>query len=114
MAQISYIKYTDILEARRYDAEYFKPEYLEIAKKLQKLDSISFENLLGNKNVFSGPFGSTLKSESYQNYGIPFIRISDIQDIFIEHNNLVYISEEESKRLDSTTLNPDDIVLSKI
>lgn len=36
MAQISIIKYKDILEARRFDAEYFKPEYLEIEKKLKK------------------------------------------------------------------------------
>ena len=27
MPQISYIKYADVKEAHRYDAEYFRPEY---------------------------------------------------------------------------------------
>ena len=82
--QISIIKKSDVREARRFDAEFFKPEYLEIEEKLRKIKSEKFENVLGKNNVFSGPFGSTLKSESYQKSGIPFIRISDIQDIFIE------------------------------
>ena len=114
MPPISIIKKSDMDQAKRFDAEYFKPEYLEIEKKLTSLDSIPLKNLLGNNNIFSGPFGSTLKSENYQDFGIPFIRISNIQDIFIQKNNLVYISENESKRLETTTLDIDDIVLSKI
>lgn len=44
MPQISYIKYTDILKARRYNAEYFKPEYLEIEKTLQNKKFIYFDD----------------------------------------------------------------------
>ena len=36
MPQISIIKKSDIQEARRFDAEYFKPEYLEIEKEAGK------------------------------------------------------------------------------
>ncbi len=114
MAQISTIQKSDITEAGRLDAEYFKPEYLEIEEKLKFKQYSTLESVLGNKNIFSGPFGSALKSDSYQKSGIPFIRISDIQGIFIKKEGLVYISENESKRLNSTTLNIDDIVLSKI
>ena len=66
------------------------------------------------EKIFSGPFGSTLKSESYQTLGIPFIRIGDIADIFVEKESLVYISPEENKRIFSTHLNIGDIVFSKI
>jgi restriction endonuclease S subunit len=114
MAQISLIKKSDIENAERFDAEYFKPEYLRIENTIKRLKFSTIKNILGGNNVFSGPFGSTLKSSSYQKSGIPFIRISDIQDIFIQKNNLVYISENESHRLNSTSLNIDDIVLSKI
>ena len=114
MPQISTIHYKDIQEAQRFDAEYFKPEYLDIQIRLEKFGSIRLGDVLGYGNVFSGPFGSALKSESYQSSGVPFIRISDIHDIFIEKNKLMYISEEESERLSSTTLGVDDIVLSKI
>ena len=43
MPQISCIKYADVLEARRYDAEYFKPEYLEIEEKLQSKNYLCFD-----------------------------------------------------------------------
>ena len=36
MPQISIIKKSDIQEARRFDAEFFKPEYLEIEERLKK------------------------------------------------------------------------------
>jgi len=96
----------------RLDAEYYQPEYLDIISKLKSQKS-KFLGDLADK-VFSGPFGSTLKSESYQTQGVPFIRIGNIFDVFIEHKNLVYISESEHKRIFSTHLNPGDIVFSKI
>ena len=36
MAQISITKLSEIKKAKRFDAEYFKPEYLERMKKLEK------------------------------------------------------------------------------
>lgn len=40
MAQISLINYNDILEAQRFDAEYFKPEYLREVNELEKFNTI--------------------------------------------------------------------------
>ena len=37
MAQISIIKKSDISEAHRFDAEYFKPEYLQEENLLVKI-----------------------------------------------------------------------------
>jgi len=48
MPQISKIKYSDVLEARRYDAEYFKPEYLKDDNALEK---IGYYNLSSISNV---------------------------------------------------------------
>lgn len=39
MPQISLIKYSDIKQARRYDSEYFKPEYLMIENLIKKIKS---------------------------------------------------------------------------
>ena len=46
MAQISIIQKSDITEAGRFDAEYFKPEYLEIEKKLKSKDYQYFDDFL--------------------------------------------------------------------
>ncbi|MEA2092415.1 MAG: hypothetical protein U9P61_00315 [Patescibacteria group bacterium] len=54
MPQISIIKKSDIQEARRFDAEFFKPEYLEIERKLENtnhdyLYNLADDNLLYKK-----------------------------------------------------------------
>lgn len=108
----SIIKKSQLEGALRLDAEYYQPEYLDAANKITGIKYTTIKKLA--EKVFSGPFGSTLKSESYQNFGIPFIRIGDISDIFIQKENLIFISENEHRRIYSTRLNPGDIVLSKI
>ncbi len=112
MITFSIIQKSQLEGAMRLDAEYYQPEYLDVENQIKKNKFETIKNI--SEKVFSGPFGSTLKSESYQSDGIPFIRIGDISDIFIDKDNLVYISEEENKRIYSTHLNIGDIVLSKI
>jgi restriction endonuclease S subunit len=112
MPTYSIIKKSQLEGALRLDAEYYQPEYLGIEEKLQTFPHTSLKHYA--EKVFSGPFGSTLKSESYQETGIPFIRISDIGDLFIENQGLVFISPSEHERIHSTYLSAGDIVLSKI
>ena len=70
---------------------------------------------LKDKEVVSGPFGSTLKSESYLSYGIPFVRIENIKGGFdINKSVIVYISEENNQLLKNSQLFIDDLVLSKV
>lgn len=108
----SIIQKSQLEGTERIDAEYYQPEYLEIDRIISNLNHKTLKDI--SEKVFSGPFGSTLKSESYQDKGIPFIRIGDIDDVFINGDNLVYISLEEHKRIFSTYLKPGDIVFSKI
>ncbi len=111
MAQISIIQKSDITEAGRFDAEYFKPEYLEIEKKLDNLKHF----YLSKKEVVSGPFGSTLKSDEYLKEGIYFIRVQDIkQRFFLEKSNMVCISEESNNKIKNSELKSGDLAISKV
>lgn len=112
MTVYSIIKKSQLQAAHRMDAEYFQPEYLKVDKIISHREYKTIKEIAGK--VFSGPFGSTLKSESYQKKGVPFIRIGSIDDIFVNKENLVYISTEEHKRIYSTHLKHGDIVFSKI
>lgn len=112
MITFSTIQKSQLEGAHRLDAEYYQPEYLDLVSKIKSQKSKLLKDF--SNQVFSGPFGSMLKSESYQDDGIPFIRIGDISDIFISRENLVHISDDEHKRIFSTHLDPGDIVLSKI
>ena len=70
MALISIIKKSDVDKAKRFDAEYFKPEYLEIEKKLEKIKTDFLYNLSNNKYKKFNP----KKKDEYFNY----IEISNI------------------------------------
>ena len=109
MAQISTIKYSDILEAHRYDAEYFKPEYLEIERNIRKQSFSHFGELtrLFVKGIFD------INSDVYTTHGIPFVRISNLKNSIIDDSDIVYITEEENKKNKKTELRYSDIILSK-
>jgi hypothetical protein len=74
MSQISYIKYADIKEAARYDAEYFKPEYLRDANFLEKKGYKFLINLSEVKGGKRLPLG-----ENFSEVGVPYVRAEDIK-----------------------------------
>ncbi len=110
--QYSIIKKSQLEGAIRLDAEYYQPEYLGLIESIKR-KKFSMLQDFGCK-VVSGPFGSSLKSDSYFKKGVPFIRITDLQDFFINEADLVYISESDNNRLKQSQLNPFDLVLSKV
>ena len=109
MSQISYIKYKDIKEARRYDAEYFKPEYLKIEKKIKagKFTTVGNVTKLFVKGIFD------INADVYTSFGVPFVRISNLKNLKIDDNDIVYIPTEENLKNKKTELHYGDIVLSK-
>ncbi|MCK4333397.1 hypothetical protein KAX06_01275 [candidate division WOR-3 bacterium] len=96
----------------RIDAEFYHPLAVKYEKMIEATDGDTIKGI-GCK-VVSGPFGSTLKSDSYLTKGVPFIRISDLSNFTIEKQNLIYISEEDNARLSSSQLKIGDLVLSKV
>ncbi len=112
--QYSVVNYKTVkeLEGLRIDAEYFHPAALKYETIISNHHGKTLKEL-GCK-VVSGPFGSSLKSEAYLTSGVPFVRISNLKDFFISDDDLMYISEEDNKRLSSSQLKVDDLILSKV
>ncbi len=54
-----------------------------------------------------------IKPTSYQNNGVPYIRVADIVDNHIEIDELVYISNEIHNSNPKSHLFPDDIIIAK-
>lgn len=110
MAQISKINYSDVLEAHRFDAEYFKPEYLEIEKKLNTLKhSILYKYCnFCKKGIFD------ISPKYYRKKGIPLIRTSEIKHPLVDFSTTVFIDEEIHKLHNKTELEVGDIVFTKI
>lgn len=114
MAVVSIVKLAELEGAKRIDAEYYQPIYTEAVKKIIKCQP-KYKTIrsIGCK-VVSGPFGSSLKSEAYLPEGIPFVRIQNLEDFFINKEEIVHISHKDNERLSSSQLKAGDLVLSKV
>jgi len=53
MSQISHIKYKDVIEAKRFDADFFKPEYLELREKLSNIKCNKIESFIPSGKVIT-------------------------------------------------------------
>ena len=109
MVEVSIVDSRYVVSKKRLDAEYYKPSYLEIEKKLSKLHCERLENLA--ESIRKGIF--YILAKEYRTRGIPFIRVSNIGNPFIEKKGLVYISPEKNQEHKSTSLKPEDVVISK-
>ena len=109
----SEIKFSQIEE--RMDAIFYKPEYIKAVNVLEKLNTYSGLNLVSfkelTKKVRKGIF--YILAEDYIDKGIPFIRVSNINDVFLNDSDLVYISERKNKEEIKTCLSERDLVVSK-
>ncbi|MHA1304114.1 MAG: restriction endonuclease subunit S [Candidatus Heimdallarchaeaceae archaeon] len=108
---ISEIKYDQYEEAKRLDAEYYLPEYIEVENLLKnlrlKLTLLEEVTNFIKKGIFY------ILAEEYKKEGIPFIRVSNIRPILLDYRGLVFISEEKNKKEKKTSLIAGDIVISK-
>ena len=85
---------SDTQKVGQFDAEYFQPKYEEIIEKIKgyKGGYDVLENFIENYST-----GYPYKSEKYQKFGIPVIRIANVGKNKLElENNPAFISEEYS------------------
>jgi len=111
MAIFSIVKLSELEGAKRLDAEYYKPEYLEIIdiltiKKAKPLIKLATD-------VICGPFGSSILERDYRPEGVPLIRVSDTADLFIKDDDLVFIDDSLSEKMKRYQVFPGDLVVSQ-
>ncbi|MHB1334798.1 MAG: restriction endonuclease subunit S [Candidatus Humimicrobiaceae bacterium] len=108
--ELAFVKnFSDTQKANRIDAEYFQPKYEEIVEFVKEYRG-GFDKL-GNlvkieKSVEPG-------SESYQENGIPFVRVSNLSKFELSDNNQQFISEELYNELIIFQPKKGEILLSK-
>ncbi len=65
-------------------------------------------------NVKTGPFGSALHERDYVEDGTPIITVEHLGEQGVVHENLPMVSDSDKKRLAAYSLQPDDIVFSRV
>ncbi|MDD4556625.1 MAG: hypothetical protein PHE89_04795 [Alphaproteobacteria bacterium] len=109
--QLSFVKsFSDAQSSDRIDAEYYQPKYDEIIAKI-KAYSNGFDSL---QDIVKIKKGIEIGSEAYQEEGIPFVRVSNLNKFEISENNQQYLSEKDYEYL-AQNYQPkkDEILLSK-
>ncbi|MCP4575500.1 MAG: hypothetical protein GY846_04360, partial [Deltaproteobacteria bacterium] len=110
----SEVKRADLISSGRNDAEYFKPEYIEFQNVLNKIDNNieSFKNDLDF--VKCGPFGSTIKKDTYMINGVVVARPFNINNMKFEYDNLVFISHNDMKQKKLSLYEDGDIYYTRV
>lgn len=109
--QYSTVDYQSIVDAShslRFDAEFFRPDYLRIQRRLEEIGSrrlIDFQaNIRHPKEI----------KRSYVENGVLFLRAQNVRPLSIDlTSNPVYISEEDAERLKENTIQYKDILITR-
>jgi len=112
MSQISIVKLSEVEKDGRFDAEFYKPEYLIDKEKLQRIETITFSQVI--KKIIGGPMGFHLHTSDYQKEGIKLLEGNKLEEFFL--NNLrdyKFISLKKHLELNKSQVKEGDIILSK-
>lgn len=109
MITFSIIKKSQLEGHLRLDAEYYRPEYLELEKKLGNQPTL--KDLA--KDIICGPFGSAILNNDYMESGIPLLRVNNLNNDFIEAKDLIFIKDALSEKLKRYLVSDGDIVVSQ-
>ncbi len=94
MSNYSIIQKSQLEGAHRLDAEYYQPEYLENDQVIKKYKN-SFRllgDVLKRKNAITG--GATPLGADYLDSGVPFLRVQNVMQNYLDLEDVVYISED--------------------
>jgi len=98
MAQISIIKKSNLGDNSRFDADYYKPDYLKFDILLSNINTDLLVNLSEKITDFGAysqnSFVHYLDSGNYY-----FIRNKDVNDFFLADSNRIFISEQAYNKL---------------
>ena len=110
MTTHSIIKKSQLEGAKRLDAEYYQPEYLELEDKFKKLETKTIKEI--SKSVVSFGAYSLTSYIEWQELGVPYINVGDIQDGYIDFSNVKYISKKVDEILKKSQVNNGQVLLT--
>lgn len=109
--QYSIVDYESIVDAShslRLDAEFFRPDYLQVQHRLEAI---------GSRKLIDFQVSIRHPKEIKRNYvddGVLFLRAQNVRPLSIDLTaNPVYISEEDAERLKENTIQYKDILITR-
>ena len=110
MTTHSIIKKSQLEGAKRIDAEYYQPEYLEIARTLRATRHETLKDVAKSLVSF-GAYALTSFIE-WREEGIPFITAENIMDGFVDYDGVRFIDEEVDEILKKSRVREGQVLLA--
>src|SRR3989338_615963 len=106
----SIIQKSQLEGAQRMDAEYYQPEFIEMANLINLNRNVELRDLTVwiKKGIFD------LSPDNYKDDGIHLIRTLGINDPLIDFSETVFLDINTHQNNKTTTLFPGDLVFTKI
>ena len=106
MAVMSVVKLSELEGAKRIDAEYYQPEYLENKNKLLKANIIYFKNLV--KEIIHPKEIKREYEKGEKDY--LFLLAQNVRSLFLDLSEKKYVSKEKSRLMLRNILTKGDII----
>jgi len=109
--EYSIVNVSELEGEMRIDAEYYDPFWI---KNLEEPIKNKRYDLVKNKTYFIKKGIFDISPSFYRKKGIPFIRVSNCHNEFIDENDIVFLDKETHEKYKNLELNRYDIVMSKV
>lgn len=87
----------------------------KIGKIPKKWEVVKLKSIVKKKSdIVAGPFGSNLKVCDYTSYGVPIIRLQNIERNQFINKGIKYTSQKKAEELSYHSYQPGDIILAKL
>jgi type I restriction enzyme, S subunit len=109
------LKYSIILKsqlegAKRLDAEYYQPEYLDIEKKINSIKSMTIESVSESVENF-GAY-SLCNYIQWRDSGVPYLNVQDIKDGYIDFTDTKFIDEKVNEILKKSQVKEGQVIIT--
>ncbi|PMP81853.1 MAG: hypothetical protein C0175_04690, partial [Caldisericum exile] len=112
MLQTSIISFSSIKTNLRFDAEFYRPDFIEVEKIMSAIPSIKLGKVL--TDIKASAFYGSISFSYRRDKGIPFVRVSDIEEPFLNMKNILYLpSDIVEKEKGLSTITNDYLLISK-
>lgn len=94
----------------RLDAEYYQPEYLDIEKKLNLINTKTIGEI--SESVVNFGAYSLCNFIQWQDAGVPYLNVQDIKDGYIDFDNTKFIDEKVNEILKKSKVREGQVILT--
>lgn len=105
----SIINLSECVNAKRIDAEYFKPEYLKNQELISRKSYKSLDD--ASSDIKSYGAYSLTNQISYEESGIPYIRCTDVKSGFVDFSQVLFVDEKSNELLWKSEVKKDMVLL---